>query len=129
MKKAIIYTDGGASPNPGPASIGAVIRDEAGHNIGLISQSIGKATNNEAEYRAVIAALEMAAKLGVRQVELRSDSQWLVRQITGEYRVKAAAIRPFYIKVKQMQEQFDECLFIHIPREFNEAHELADRAI
>jgi ribonuclease HI len=129
MKKAIIYTDGGASPNPGPASIGAVLKDDAGNTIGLISQSIGVATNNEAEYRAVIAALEMAAKLRIRQVELRSDSQWLVRQVTGEYKVKAAAIRPLYIKVKQMQEQFDECLLVHIPRELNEAHKLAGQAI
>ncbi len=125
MKKTVIYTDGGANPNPGPASIGVVIRDETGQNIGLISRSIGIATNNEAEYKAVIAALEMALKLGLKHVELRSDSQWLVRQIDGAYRVKAAAIRPLYIRVKQLQEQFDECRFVHIPRESNKAHEMA----
>ena len=129
MEKAIIFTDGGSSPNPGPASIGVAIKDETGQTVGLISRSIGVATNNEAEYQAVIAALEMALKLGVSQVELRSDSELLVRQINGEYRVKAAAIRPFYIKAKQMQEQFDKCLFIHIPRELNEAHELVERAV
>jgi ribonuclease HI len=129
MKKAIIFTDGGASPNPGPASIGVAIKDETGQTVGLISRSIGVATNNEAEYQAVIAALEMALKLEVSQVELRSDSELLVRQINGEYRVKAAAIRPFYIKVKQMQEQFNRCLFVHIPRELNEAHELVERSV
>jgi ribonuclease HI len=126
MHKAVIYTDGGASPNPGPASIGAVIKDENGVVGGLISKPIGRATNNEAEYRAVIAALEMASNLGAKQVELRSDSELLVRQINGQYKVKAAGIRPLYVSVKQLQEKFDKCVFKHIPRELNEAHELAD---
>ena len=124
----IIYTDGGASPNPGPASIGAVIKDEQGLAIGLVSQPIGVATNNEAEYRAVIAALAMASKLGAQSVELRSDSEWLVRQVNGQYKVKAAGIRPLYLAVKQAQGRFEECIFKHIPRELNEAHELADRS-
>ena len=128
MKKVIIYTDGGASPNPGPASIGAVIKDEQGLAIGLVSQPIGVATNNEAEYRAVIAALAMASKLGAQSVELRSDSEWLVRQVNGQYKVKAAGIRPLYLAVKQAQGLFEECVFKHIPRELNEAHELADRS-
>lgn len=128
MKKVIIYTDGGASPNPGPASIGAVIKDEQGLAIGLVSQPIGVATNNEAEYRAVIAALAMASKLGAQSVELRSDSEWLVRQVNGQYKVKAAGIRPLYLAVKQAQAHFEECVFKHIPRELNEAHELADRS-
>jgi len=124
MKKAIIFTDGAADPNPGPASIGVVIKSERGQVVSRISQSIGKATNNEAEYQAVIAALEAALKLGVTQVEVRSDSEWLVRQVNGQYRVKAAAIRPLYIKVKQRQMQFEKCVFTHIPREKNEAHQL-----
>jgi ribonuclease HI len=128
MKKLVIYTDGGANPNPGPASIGAVIRDEEGHAVSLISLSIGIATNNEAEYQAVIAALEMASKLGAERVELRSDSELLVRQVNGQYKVKAASIRPLYLAVKQAQLRFGECVFKHIPRELNEAHELADRA-
>ena len=127
MQRAIIYTDGSASPNPGPASIGAVIKDEKGRVVGLISQSIGRATNNEAEYGAVIAALRMVLKLGARRVEVRSDSEWLVRQINGQYRVKAASIRPLYLEVKQLQQQFENCIFVHILRELNEAHELADR--
>ena len=128
MKKVIIYTDGGASPNPGPASIGAVIKDEQGLAIGLVSQPIGVATNSEAEYRAVIAALAMASKLGAQSVELRSDSEWLVRQVNGQYKVKAAGIRPLYLAVKQAQGRFEECVFKHIPRSLNEAHELADRS-
>jgi ribonuclease HI len=124
MKKAIIFTDGAADPNPGPASIGVVIKSERGKVVSRISQSIGKATNNEAEYQAVIAALEAALKLGITQVEVRSDSEWLVRQVNGQYRVKAAAIRPLYIGVKQRQMQFEKCTFVHIPRGQNEAHRL-----
>jgi ribonuclease HI len=127
MLKVTIYTDGGASPNPGPASIGAVIKDEAGRPVGHISRSIGRATNNEAEYRAVVAALTMALDLGARRAELRSDSELLVRQVNGQYKVKAAGIRPLYLAVKQLQTQFDACVFKHIPRELNEAHQLADR--
>jgi ribonuclease HI len=127
VKNVVIYTDGGANPNPGPAAIGAVIKDPAGKVIGCISQSIGYATNNEAEYGAVIAALKMALKLGVQQVELRSDSELLVRQVNGRYKVKSAGIRPFYIEVKQLQEKFESCLFVHIPREQNEAHEYTEQ--
>ncbi len=126
MKNVIIYTDGGASPNPGPAAIGAVIKDRAGKVVGCISQAIGHATNNEAEYKAVIAALKMAKKLAARQVDLRSDSELLVCQVNGQYKVKAAGIRPFYIEVKQLQQQFESCTFTHIPREENEAHEYAE---
>ena len=128
MKKLVIYTDGGASPNPGPASIGAVIKDEHGRAVSLVSLSIGIATNNEAEYRAVIAALDMALKLGAESVEVRSDSELLVRQVNGQYKVKAASIRPLYLAVKQAQLRFRECVFRHIPRELNETHEMADRA-
>jgi ribonuclease HI len=124
MKKVIIFTDGGADPNPGPAAIGAIIRSERGRVVSRISQSIGQATNNQAEYQAVIAALEAALKLGATQVEVRSDSELMVRQVNGQYRVKAAAIRPMYIKVKQLQTQFEKCVFLHIPREENEAHRL-----
>jgi len=124
MKKAIIFTDGAADPNPGPASIGAVIKSQRGRIVSRISQSIGKATNNQAEYQAVIAALEAALKLGVTQVGVRSDSEWLVQQVNGQYRVKAAAIRPLYIRVKQLQTQFEKCVFTHIPRGENEAHQL-----
>ena len=129
MQRAIIYTDGSASPNPGPAAIGAVIKDWNERVIEQISQSIGRATNNEAEYQAVIAALKMALELGFNRVEIRSDSEWLVRQVNGQYRVKTAGIRPLYLEVKQLQVQFEDCTFVHIPRELNEAHDLTERNI
>ncbi|GAH88486.1 unnamed protein product, partial [marine sediment metagenome] len=90
MKRVVIYADGASRGNPGPAAIGAVIKDERGRLIASISQRIGKATNNQAEYRAIITALEEADRLGARQVDIKMDSELVVRQINGEYRVKKA---------------------------------------
>ncbi len=129
-ERVVIFTDGTAEPNPGPAAIGATIKDEQGRLITSISQPIGRATNNQAEYRAVIAALEKAIELKASHVDLHSDSEWLVRQIKGQYRVKAAPIKPLYLKVKQLQNQFKGCTITHIPRQENiEAHNLADIAL
>ena len=94
IKRVVIFTDGAAEPNPGPAAIGATIKDEQGRLITTISQPIGRATNNQAEYRAIIAALEKAIRLGAKRVELKSDSELVVKQFNGEYRVKKAALKP-----------------------------------
>ncbi len=102
MKKFVINTDGTAVPNPGPAAIGATIKDERGKVIATISQSIGRATNNQAEYRAVIAALEKAVSLGADRVALRADSELVVRQLNGRYRVKKAALKPLYQQAGQL---------------------------
>ena len=104
VKKAIIYADGAARGNPGPAAIGATIRDERGWLIASISRRIGATTNNQAEYRAVIAALEAAIASGANQVEVNSDSELVVKQISGKYRVKKATLQPLHQKVKQLQE-------------------------
>ena len=129
-KKAIIFTDGAAEPNPGPAAIGATIRDEKGRLITSISQSIGRATNNQAEYRAVIAALEKAIELGVKHVEVNSDSELVVRQINGRYRVKNAALKPLHRQVKQLQGLLRGFTITHIPRERNtEADKLTNAAL
>jgi ribonuclease HI len=130
MKKIVINTDGTAEPNPGPAAIGATIKDERGKIIATISQPIGQATNNQAEYRAIISALEHAIGLGADQVEIRSDSELVVRQINGRYRVKNAALKPLYQKVKQLQSQLKSFSITHIPREQNtEADSLANMAL
>ena len=129
IKKAIIHVDGASRGNPGAAAIGATIKDEQGRLVACISQRIGQATNNQAEYRAVIAALEKAVRLGARHVELNSDSELVVRQVNGEYRVKKAALKPLYQRVKQLQGRLDSFAINRIPREQNtEAHRLADRA-
>jgi len=130
IKKVVIFTDGTAEPNPGPAAIGATIKDEQGKLITSISQPIGQATNNQAEYRAIIAALENAISLGASQVDIRSDSELVVRQIDGRYRVKNAALKPLYQRVKQLQSQLKGFTITHIPRQQNiEADSLANMAL
>ncbi len=130
MKKLVINTDGASQGNPGPAAIGAVIKDEQGRVIISISQNIGQTTNNQAEYRATIAALEKAIALGAKQVEICSDSELLVRQINGQYRVKKASLKPLYQRVKHLQNQLEGFTITHIPGEENiEAHNLASLAL
>ncbi len=126
----IILTDGVSRGNPGLAAIGATIKDEQGRLITSISQPIGRTTNNQAEYRAIIAALEKAIKLGAKQVDIRSDSELVVRQINGQYRVKKASLKPLYQQVKHLQNQFGGFTITHIPGEENtEAHNLAEIAL
>ena len=130
INRVIIFTDGASQGNPGPAAIGAIIKDEQGRVITSISQGIGRTTNNQAEYRAIIAALENAVSLGARQVDMRSDSELVVRQINGKYRVKKASLKPLYQKVKQLQSQLAGFTITHIPRQQNiEADSLANMAL
>ncbi len=130
IKRVVIFTDGTAEPNPGPAAIGATIKDEQGKLITSISQPIGQATNNQAEYRAIIAALESAIRSGASQVDIHSDSELVVRQIDGRYRVKNAALKPLYQRVKQLQSQLKGFTITHIPRQQNiEADSLANMAL
>ena len=130
VKKVVIKTDGACRGNPGPAAIGAVIRDEQGNIITTISRAIGTTTNNQAEYRAIIAALEKAIELGARQVDLHSDSELVVRQIRGRYRVKKASLRELYQKVVQLQGKLQAFTVTRIPREENrEADRLANQAL
>ena len=130
VKKVVIKTDGACRGNPGPAAIGAVIRDEQGNIITTISRAIGTTTNNQAEYRAIIAALEKAIELGARQVDLHSDSELVVRQIRGRYRVKKASLRELYQKVVQLQGKLQAFTVTRIPREENrEADRLANKAL
>ncbi len=128
--KVVICVDGASRGNPGLAAIGATIKDEQGRLIARISQGIGRTTNNQAEYRAVIAALEEAIRLGAGQVELNSDSELVVKQIKGEYRVKKATLKPLYQRVKQLQSGLESFTINHIPRQQNtEADRLANMAL
>jgi len=130
IERVVISTDGVAVPNPGQAAIGATIKNKQGKLIASISEPIGYATNNQAEYRAIIAALETVIRLGINRADIRSDSELVVRQISGRYRVKNAALKPLYQKVKQLQSQLAVFSIIHIPREQNkEADRLAGRAL
>lgn len=129
-KSIIIWVDGAARGNPGPAAIGAVIKDEQGATLARISQRIGKTTNNQAEYQALIAALEKAVQLGARRVSVYSDSELVVRQITGRYRVKKAELKPLFQEVTQLQSRLEGFSISHIPRCQNtEADRLANEAL
>ncbi|MGD9118206.1 MAG: ribonuclease HI family protein [Dehalococcoidia bacterium] len=129
-KRVIICTDGASLGNPGPAAVGAVVEDEQGRLIARISQSIGPATNNQAEYMAIITALEEAFRLGVEEADVRSDSELVVRQIKGEYRVKNASLKPLYQRIKRLQGVFKAFTISHIPgQQNNEAHKLAHLAL
>ncbi len=129
-KKLIIYTDGGARGNPGPAGIGAVIYDENNRLLKEISEYIGEATNNQAEYRAVIAALEKAHKLGAEEVVFYLDSELVVKQLRGEYRVKNKDLASLFVRVHNLKLNFRKIQFFHIPREKNkEADKLVNKAI
>jgi len=129
-EKVIIFTDGASRGNPGPAAIAAIIHDEAGKPIASLSRRIGTTTNNEAEYRAIIAALQKAVSLGAREVELKSDSELVVRQINGSYRVKAPALKPLYQQVKKLQGFVERLTITHISRRQNtRADRLANKAL
>ena len=129
-ERLIINADGASRHNPGPAAIGATIKDERGHLLASISRRIGRATNNHAEYRALIAALEKASDMGARQVDIRLDSELVVKQVQGKYRVKNAALRPLYLKVGELLSQLEGFTISNIPREQNaEADSLANKAL
>ncbi len=128
--KLIIYTDGGCQHNPGPAAIGVVIQDEAGKTLETISRHIGQGTNNQAEYRALIAGLERALELQARAVEVRSDSQLMVEQMSGRYKVKDAALKPLFQKAQDLRWRFGGFSIGYIPRHKNhQADRLAGLAL
>ena len=130
VKKLVIYTDGASRGNPGQAAMGVVIQDESGRAAATISQCLGEATNNQAEYRAIIAGLEKALELGAMHVELRSDSELVVQQLSGKYRVKNEALKPLFQKVGVLRTKFSSLAVSHIPREKNkEADKLANEAL
>lgn len=126
----VIYTDGASHGNPGPAAIGVVIRDEQRKVLANISQAIGRATNNQAEYQAIITGLEKALRLGATNVFLLTDSELIERQVKGEYRVRNASLKPLHLKVKQLESQLQGFGITHISGEENRiAHNLASRAL
>lgn len=130
MSKLIIYTDGGARGNPGPAGIGVFIADRDGRVLARHKRYLGPATNNQAEYWAVIDALEEAKKLGAEELEFRLDSELVVRQLNGQYRVRDADLAPLFLRVHNSKIGFKVVSFSHIRREQNkEADRLVNEAI
>ena len=129
-KAFLLRTDGGARPNPGPASVGIEIKSADGKFAKEISRDIGHATNNEAEYTALIMGLKELAELGVAHVNIEMDSQLVVRQVNGQYRVKKEELKPLYNEVKGLLKKFTFYTLEHIPREKNKvADALASKAL
>ncbi len=124
--KLIVFTDGGARGNPGPAGIGVAIQDADGKTIEEFGDYIGETTNNQAEYRAMIAALERAKALGATEVEAFADSELLVKQLHRQYKVKNPGLAPLFVKVWNLAQSFDACTFQHVRRERNKD---ADRMV
>jgi len=129
-KKIKIYTDGGARGNPGPAGIGVVVYDECDNIIDTKSEYIGEATNNQAEYRAVIVALELISKYEVDEINFFLDSELVVKQLNREYKVKNKGLAPLFVKVYNNILKYKKVTFTHVRREFNkEADKLANIAM
>jgi len=134
--KLIVYTDGGSRGNPGPAGVGVSICDEKGRQIKGYSKDIGIRTNNEAEYEAVIFALQKIKQLFGKEkaknfeIEMRMDSQLIARQLKGEYKIEEEKLFPLFIKIWNLRMDFGEIKFTEIPREKNkEADRLANEAM
>jgi len=116
--------DGGSRGNPGPAGIGIVVSAADGTPVVTIGRFLGIATNNAAEYQALIAVMEEALKLGVKKVRIVGDSELVIKQMRGEYRVKNVALKPLYEKAKSLFARFEQAKFEH---NFREKNELADK--
>ncbi len=130
MPEYILYTDGASRGNPGPASYGVYITDDMENTVELKGK-LGHQTNNFAEYTAVIEALKWLGSQNIKSAELRSDSEFLVKQLLGEYKVKSEVIKPLFLEVKKIiSENKLNIKFKHIRREFNkQADRLANEAL
>ena len=124
--KARLSTDGGARGNPGPAAFGYVLETEDGTVLAAHGEAIGRATNNVAEYRALVAGLEKALELQVDEVEVVSDSELLVKQMQGEYKVKNEALQHLSLEATRLARQLGSVSYTAVRREHNE---LADRLV
>jgi ribonuclease HI len=128
--KLVVNVDGGARGNPGPAAVAAVAATPDGDVLGERSAYIGEATNNVAEYRALLLGLELARELGASEVELINDSELVSRQIGGEYKVKHAGLKPLFLEAMRTLRDFDAWAVRSVRREQNErADELVNHAL
>jgi ribonuclease HI len=128
--KLVVNVDGGARGNPGPAAIGAVVQDADGAVLEERGERIGTATNNVAEYRALLLGIERARQLGANEVELVGDSELIVRQVKGEYKVKDATLRELHGEVRRALRPFGSWSIRHVRREQNaEADRLVNQVL
>jgi ribonuclease HI len=115
----ISYTDGGSRGNPGPAALGYVLKDAADNLVEAHGEYLGITTNNQAEYRAVLAAIRRARVLGAERLDMRLDSELVVKQLTGEYRVRDSGLAAIYMLIHNELIHFKKVTFTHVPREQN----------
>lgn len=126
----LLFSDGGSRGNPGPAGIGAVLKDGRGQVIGTVSETIGITTNNQAEYQALLAGLRLALERGITHLQCSLDSELVVKQLNGEYRVKDLGIQKQFVKVWNLRSSFRLLTFSAIPRAQNkEADRLVNQAL
>jgi ribonuclease HI len=129
-KELILHIDGASRGNPGPAAYAVVAESADGAPVAAISKFLGEATNNQAEYEGLLGALEFARSNGYARLRILSDSELLVRQMNGEYKVKSDGLKPLWERARRAAAGFEACSLRHVPREKNrEADRLANRAL
>jgi ribonuclease HI len=129
-REAVLWTDGAARGNPGPAGIGAILKSPSGEVLFTGSEYLGHTTNNVAEYKAVLLGLQGALAQGIRKVEVRADSELLIKQLRGEYRVKSPGLKPLFDEARKLLARFASVKLTHVRRELNgEADRLANQGI
>jgi len=130
VRRVRVFSDGAARGNPGLAGAGAVILDEDGRVLARLGKFLGKQTNNVAEYQGLVLGLRRARQMGAREVEIRADSQLLIRQLQGKYAVKNEVLKRLYEEALALLRSFERYELVHIPREQNAlADEMSNRAI
>lgn len=116
MKKGRVFSDGGARGNPGPAAIGVLVCNELGEILREHQETIGEATNNIAEYRALLKGLELAHELGLEEIEYFLDSELVARQLSGQYRIKTPHLKELFLRAKESERNFRKVVYTHVPR-------------
>lgn len=126
----MLWSDGAARGNPGPAGIGIMLKTKDGRILAAEGRFVGRTTNNVAEYKALLLGLERALERGVRRLEVRADSELLIKQLKGQYRVKSEGLKPLYTEARALIQRFESVKLEHVRRELNvEADRLANAGI
>lgn len=130
MKTCVIYVDGASRGNPGIAGIGISVQDPEGKELATVSRPLGRTTNNRAEYTALVEALKIAKERQFEGVEIRADSQLMVRQMTGQYQIRDQVLKGFWEEAQKLSKEFASFAITHIARDENDrADELANAAL
>ena len=128
--RVFVYSDGASRGNPGPAGAGAVLLDERGAVLRRLGKLLGRETNNIAEYQGLLLGLRAALEMGARDIEVRADSELMIKQLKGDYRVKNEGLKPLFAEAQALLRKFDRVKLRHVPREENKlADEMSNRAI